>query len=58
MRSRRPSLLACLAAIGSLCVVPAGASGITLAKRAVAIGRGGAVASDTIQATRAGLTTS
>ena len=56
MSSRRLSLLACLAAIGSLCVLPDGASGITLAERAVAVGRGGAVASDTIQATRAGLT--
>ena len=56
MRSGRLSLLACLAAIGILGAVPAGASGITRTKRAVAVGRGGAVASDTIQATRAGLT--
>ena len=56
MRSGRLSLLACLAAIAVLCAVPAGAFGITRTKRAVAVGRGGAVASDTIQATRAGLT--
>ncbi len=37
-------------------MVPAGAPGITLSKRAVATGSGGAVASDTLQATRAGLT--
>jgi gamma-glutamyltranspeptidase / glutathione hydrolase len=55
MRSDRLSVLACLAVIGFLSAVPASASAITLTKRAVATGRGGAVASDTIQATRAGL---
>src|SRR5437588_3447463 len=55
MRSCRLSVLAWLATIGTLCAIPAGALGITFTKRAVATGRGGAVASDTIQATRAGL---
>ncbi len=58
MRSGRAVVLACLATlgvIGALAAAPAGAPGITLTKRAVATGRGGAVASDTLQATRAGL---
>ena len=55
MRSGRLSVLACLAITAIVCAVPAGASGITFTKRAVATGRGGAVASDTIEATRAGL---
>ncbi|HZR52365.1 MAG TPA: gamma-glutamyltransferase [Streptosporangiaceae bacterium] len=58
MRSGRALALACLSSlclIGVLAAAPGGALGITLTKRAVATGRDGAVASDTIQATRAGL---
>jgi gamma-glutamyltranspeptidase/glutathione hydrolase len=54
MRSRRAVLVACLATLGAV-TVPSGAQGITSGKHAVATGRGGAVASDTVQATRAGL---
>jgi gamma-glutamyltranspeptidase / glutathione hydrolase len=55
MRSRRAWVLAWLVTMATMGAAPAGAAGITLTKRAVATGRGGAVASDTIQATRAGL---
>ena len=58
MRSGRAVALACLATFGTivaLAAAPAGALGITATKRAVATGHGGAVASDTLQATRAGL---
>ena len=58
MRSGRAVALACLATFGiivALAAAPAGALGITATKRAVATGHGGAVASDTLQATRAGL---
>ena len=58
MRSGRAAALACLATLGiivALAAAPAGALGITATKRAVATGHGGAVASDTLQATRAGL---
>src|SRR5690349_7024256 len=54
MRSGRALAVACLAVLGAL-VAPSGAFGITASKRATATGRGGAVASDTLQATRAGL---
>src|SRR5437588_11064099 len=54
MRSGRPLPVACLAILSAL-LAPSGALGITQAKRAVATGHGGAVASDTLQATRAGL---
>src|SRR5919109_3276579 len=56
MRLGRLSVLASMFAIGAIGVVPTGASGFTPTKRAVARGTGGAVASDTLQATRAGLT--
>jgi gamma-glutamyltranspeptidase / glutathione hydrolase len=54
MRSGRALAVVCLAVLGAL-AAPSGAFGITASKRAVATGRGGAVASDTLQATRAGL---
>lgn len=54
MRPGRALVVVCLAVLGVL-VAPSGAFGITAGKRPVATGRGGAVASDTIQATRAGL---
>jgi gamma-glutamyltranspeptidase / glutathione hydrolase len=54
MRSGRALLFACLATLGAL-LTPSGALAITSGKDAVATGRGGAVASDTVQATRAGL---
>lgn len=53
MRRRRSLLCACLLSL--LLVTPAGARAFTLSKRAVATGHGGAVVSDTLQATRAGL---
>src|SRR5690348_12504187 len=54
MRSGRALVVTCLAILSAL-LAPSGALGITLTKHAVATGRGGAVASDTVQATRAGL---
>src|SRR6201994_3689890 len=54
MRFGRALVVACLAILTALVAAP-GALGITPNKRAVATGRGGAVASDTLQATRAGL---
>jgi gamma-glutamyltranspeptidase/glutathione hydrolase len=59
MRFGRAFAVACLVTIGTISALafgPAGALGITLTKHAVANGRGGAVASDTVQATKAGLT--
>ncbi|MBV9001643.1 MAG: gamma-glutamyltransferase, partial [Solirubrobacterales bacterium] len=53
MRSRRSLFCACLLAL--LLATPAGARAFTLGKRAVATGSGGAVASDTVQSTQAGL---
>jgi gamma-glutamyltranspeptidase/glutathione hydrolase len=54
MRSGRALAVACLASLSAV-LAPSGALGITVGKHAVATGRDGAVASDTIQATRAGL---
>jgi gamma-glutamyltranspeptidase / glutathione hydrolase len=54
MRSGRALAVACLAVLAAL-LAPSGSLGITAGKHAVAMGRGGAVASDTVQATRAGL---
>jgi gamma-glutamyltranspeptidase / glutathione hydrolase len=54
MRSGRARAVVCLAILGAL-LGPSGALGITQTKRAVATGHGGAVVSDTLQATRAGL---
>jgi gamma-glutamyltranspeptidase / glutathione hydrolase len=53
MRLRRSALLACL--IPLALAGPAGAHGTGLSKQAVAVGSGGAVASDTVPATQAGL---
>src|SRR6202012_4450707 len=53
-RPRLALILVCLATLGAA-AAPSGALAVTLGKRAVASGRGGAVASDTVQATRAGL---
>lgn len=54
MRFGRALVAASLALLSAL-FAASGALGITLTKHAVATGRGGAVASDTLQATRAGL---
>ena len=53
MRLARSLLCACLLALAL--AAPAGAHGLRVSKQAVATGSGGAVASDTVPATRAGL---